>query len=207
MLRGCGMLTAGIIFILVVTVVVGLLVFVIRYENWMRQNKEHIQSVAVDDVANRDTVRYELDNRLEEFQTSAVQKESVTLTCDMMVVLVEDVLQESWKLDRSNTGLTCGDRTMTVYVKLWDMWWVTVKIWQRAEGSVEFVVYDVNIGPFSIAGATFGYLSEEISRGVGDAIALVSSESYSGRKIEKLYMEENGMRMVGVVEKDRTEKE
>jgi len=207
MLRGCGMLTAGIIFILVVTVVVGLLVFVIRYENWMRQNKEHIQSVAVDDVANRDTVRYELDNRLEEFQTSAVQKESVTLTCDMMVVLVEDVLQESWKLDRSNTGLTCGDRTMTVYVKLWDMWWVTVKIWQRAEGSVEFVVYDVNIGPFSIAGATFGYLSEEISRGVGDAIALVSSESYSGRKIEKLYMEENGMRMVGVVEKEETEEE
>lgn len=200
-LRGLLSVIAVVFFVTLVVIVISLIVFAFRYETWRVENTDMIEEVAIAEVENRDAVESELNKRLGAFQQSTVQKESMTLTCDMVNVLMENVLEESWKLEHSETGVTCGERTLTVYLKLRNLWWVSVKVWQRAEGSVEFVVYDVNIGPFSVAGATYGYLSEEMSRGVKDAIALVSSESYSGRKIENLYLEESGMRMVGVLEK------
>lgn len=198
--KGIATLVVWLFFLILLAVIVVLFVFVLRYETWMSKNRETVDNVAVEEVRNRDVVSDELDKRLKSFGESKVQRESLSLTCDMLTVLVEDVFEEGWQLSREETGVSCGNRSMTIYLKLWDLWWVTVNIWQRAEGEPDFVVYDVNIGPFSLAGATFGYLSREISRGVEDAIDLVSGDTYSGRKIEKLFIDEGGMRAVGVRE-------
>jgi len=197
--RGCATLIAAVLFIVVVGLVIALVVFVVRYELWAQANKTMLDEVAVTEIENRDAVEYQMNKRLQNFQKSKVQRESMNLTCDMLGVMMENVLEDSWNLEHKDVGLTCGNRSMTVYIKMWDLWWVNVRIWQRAEGSIEFVVYDVNVGPFSLAGVTFGYLSEEISGGVGDAIDLVTGETYSGRRIEKMYISDDGMRMVGVL--------
>ena len=87
------------------------------------------------------------------------------------------------------------------------MWWVVVQIWQRSEGEVDFAVYDVTVGPFSVAGMTLGRVSGDITKGVQDAISLVMSETYSGRKIEELYLKDDGVRIVGVLEDESAEDE
>lgn len=198
--RGIGTLVVWFFFFVLLATIITLFVFVLRYESWMGKNRELIENIAISDVTSRDAISRELDERLDSFQKSKVQRESMNLTCDMLTVLMENVLEEGWQLDREEIGVTCENRSITVYIKLWDLWWVTVDVWQRAEGLPDFVVYDVSIGPFSLAGATFGYLSQEITRGVKDAIELVSGETYSGRKIEQIYLNEGGMRVVGVLE-------
>lgn len=198
--RGCGMVAAGIVFILVAGLAIALIVFVVRYETWASKNESEVERIAITEIESRDALEYQMEKRLTDFQKSKVQRESMALSCDMLGILMENVLEESWRIENEDVGLVCGNRSMTLSVKMWDLWWVNVKVWQRAEGAVEFVVYDVNIGPFSLAGVTFGYLSEQLSNGVGDALELVSSDAYSGRKIEKMYIDEDGMRIVGVLE-------
>ncbi len=203
--RGCSFIFGSILFVFAIGVIISLVIFLVRYESWMSQNQSIINQAAIEEIPNRKAVKAEMNKRLKAFQQSRVQRESMNLTCDMLAVLIEDTLKEGWDIDNEDAGIVCDNRSFTVYIKFWELWWITVNVWQRAEGSVDFVVYDVKVGPFSLAGITFGYLSQGITDGVKDATSLVSGDTYSGRKMEKLYLDEGGMRIVGVLKEEDEE--
>lgn len=196
---GCCSAIAALSFAVVVIGLISLVVFFVRYETWERDEREVIVDVAIRDVSDREAVRRELDDRLVSFQQSTVQREVLDVDCEMVNVMFEDMMEEHWGMpDRRDVGVACRDRELDFYVRLGNMWWSIVKVWQRSEGAVDFVVYDVNIGPFSIAGLTFGDLSSSMSRGVSDAIGTMTGESYSGRALEKIYVTEEGLKIVGL---------
>jgi hypothetical protein len=193
-LSGCG----TVLFLLVVVSLVGLILFFIRYEQWERQEKEVIQRSAVDPVPGRESAKNELDRRVEEFNTSTVQREVLTLDCDMVNILFEDVASEHWGItDPKDVGVACGDRQFDVYIRVANMWWGVVRIWQRSEGSVDFAVYDMKVGPFSLAGLSWGKATGSMSQGIEDAITVMTTSSYTGRIIEEVYLTEDGMRIIG----------
>lgn len=201
-LSGCG----TVLFILIVLSLAGLILFFIRYEQWERQEKDIIRQSAVDPIPDRDVSRGEIERRIGEFNTSTVQREVLTLDCDEVNILFEDAAAEHWGFtDPRDVGIACRDRQVDVYIRVADMWWGVIRVWQRSEGSVDFAVYDIKVGPFSLAGLSWGKLTGGMSEGIRDAVNVMTTSSYTGRIIEEIYLTEDGMRIIGIRKSEEQE--
>ncbi|MDD3662080.1 MAG: hypothetical protein PHG63_03360 [Candidatus Dojkabacteria bacterium] len=198
-LRGCFVGVAGVIFIAVLGALISIVIFVVRYEVWLGGAREEIAPIIEGRSEDRTAVQASIQQKLKKFQQSTVQKEVLRMDCEEAEVYIEDVALENWGMTSDSVGLTCSDRRLDLYFKLWDLWWTKVRLWQRAEGALDIAVYDVTVGPFSAAGVTMGSLSSAMSEGVKDAISLVSGGNYSGRTIDELYISDDGLRLIGVL--------
>lgn len=198
--RGCiSCCVVSVVFFFILVSVVFLLLF-LGYDLWFTENRDLLNSFSPDEKS-RLIARDDLNYNLERFKNSDIQKETIWLSCDQANLVFEDIVKENWNnFGVKNVGVVCDDRSLIVYLEVRSSMWFTVKVWQRAEGSVDFMVYDVMVGPYSLANLTFGYVSEEFSSGVGDAQDLVSRGSFSGRNIEEIYIEDDGVRIIGTLD-------
>lgn len=190
---GCG--CVFIVVVVIIAIVTGILGYR-NYKNWQKEESNFLSNMQMSGGVE---VEEELDEKLGDFKESDIERESLYLSCDQLEILLRRVTEDNWEsIGVTDVGVVCGDRMIDVYIKFWDSTWVVVKLWQRAEGEVDFVVYDVELGPYSLGGITFGYVSSEFSKGVEDAIDLLSEGDFSGRKIEEMYVQGDGVRFVGV---------
>jgi len=203
--RGCFLSSIVALVVLTVVVFADLLLLGFRYDLWLTQNEELLEGFSTGSAVNENesAVRHDLDDNLERFKNSDIQKEMMWLSCEQVNLVFLDVIEDSWSEFRvESVGVVCNNRSLHIYLEVMDNSWFVVKMWQRAEGSVDFVVYDVMFGPYSLGDLTFGYISEEFSRGVNDAQSLVSEGGFSGRRVEEFDIEEGGIRVVGVLDDD-----
>lgn len=171
-----------------------------RYLDWETESAEMLEGFEMS-TEEYDEIEADLDSRLEEFRESEVQREMIYLDCDTVNVLFKEVVYENWEnLGVEKVGVVCNERSLDVYANYQGSVWVLIKVWQRADGDVDFVVYDVMVGLFSLGTLSFGYVTDQFTEGVQDALELITSGSFSGRKIEEIYIEEEGVRVIGVVE-------
>ncbi|MBN2101009.1 hypothetical protein JW710_03935 [Candidatus Dojkabacteria bacterium] len=191
---GCFSCFVLVIFLGLVAVCVVILVVVISYRNWESENSEFLDYLR--EGSGEDVDREDLDKRLREFSESEVQREVVNLSCVEFETLVREAVEQGAGVE-GEMYLICHERAFDFYTKNSLGLWVQVRMWQRADGDLDFAVYDVLLGPFSLANISFGWLNGEISRGLADAVDLVSSEDFSGRKIVEIYVEEYGVDVVG----------
>ena len=98
-MAGClgGCLT--LVSVVIMVCLVALIVFFLRYETWESDNREKIDESAVSLVPYNDSKRLELDRRIAEFNTSTVQREVLSLDCDMVNLIFEDIAAEHWQVD------------------------------------------------------------------------------------------------------------
>lgn len=191
----------AVLFVVVLFTILFMGIFAIKYETWVRSEGAVIEERAIRHVADEEGLRVEIERRLTDFTESPIQKETLFLSCDMLTLIIEDVVDEQWGgVPPEDIGVTCGERTLDVNTKLWGIWWMNTRLWQRSAGSIEFAVYDVEVGPFSLAGWTLGNVSNDATSGVRSAWDLFSGGSYSGRRIERIDLSSGGIRVVGVRE-------
>lgn len=197
--RGCCLYAAVFAVVILLLCIVVVVASVAKYAAWESDTRDVVELAAVRPVEQRDQVRDELYERLERFQNSSVQRETCEITCPMVNILVEDIASEYWGIeDPGDVGVTCGDRTLTVYIKIMGTAWMVVDLWQRAEGDADFVAYDVSIGPHSLSAVTAGWITSEVTAGIESSIDTVTDPLYSGRRIEKILVTDDGMKVVGV---------
>ncbi|MEA3357365.1 MAG: hypothetical protein U9Q67_02925 [Patescibacteria group bacterium] len=174
-----------------------LLACVFRYNAWEQENTEMLNSFSAEANPVEVSEAYELLNA---FATSPVQKETMSLDCDQVNILFDEIIKENWQNSGINVvGVVCKERGLDVYVFAWDRVWFVFKVWQRVDGDVDFYVYDVLLGPLSTGVISQGIVTEQLSCGVDDALNLVLDGGFSGRVIEEVYLESSGVRIVGVL--------
>lgn len=185
---------------MVAVLAVGVLAVVslIRYKNWEQENVVLLESFAVTESDSGAAISA-LNEKIMKFQESRIESESLSLDCAEVEVLFEEILSQNYEgLSREDVGVICGERSLDLYVRVWDRFWVAFKLWQRAEGKVDFVVHDVKLGPISVGNCTFGYVTEKMTDGLKDGQRLVLEGGYSEREITEIYLGEDGVRAVGV---------
>ncbi|MFH1547666.1 MAG: hypothetical protein ABIC57_04210 [bacterium] len=175
-------------------------VLIARYRQWERQELDFLSQISNQEYSNieKDTIEKELT----EFQTSRVEKENLRLTRDDFEILLIKSFNEGGNNDIEAVEMVTLNRAFDIYIKTEGFPWMVVRVWQRQEGVPDFAVFDVKVGPISLSKLSWGWISSEFSKGVGDAMDLVLSDSFGGRKISELYIFENGIRIVGVIYKE-----
>lgn len=193
-----GLVILGLLGILLVTVGV----LFIRYRQW--ESDRHSELVNITNQ-NYSQIKEEGISLLNEFQQSKIERENLRLTEDEFEgVILYAIEQNSLDQHTSIEGLdiTTRNRSFDITVKLKGWPWFIIRGWQRKEGEVNILIYDVKVGPISLSSLSWGWVSSEFSSGVEDSLKLILSENFSGRKIEEMYIFENGVRFVGVLKSD-----
>lgn len=140
----------------------------------------------------------DFNEAVDEYKESPAQRETMFVDCDVFESVLEDSLENSWGSDNvEETGLVCGERKITVYVKVKRVWLI-IELWQKTSGEADFAVYDFSVGPHSLHDFTGGLISEKISEGISDAFELFSGDNFPGRRVEEIYIMEEGLRIIGV---------
>jgi hypothetical protein len=139
---------------------------------------------------------------LTEFQQSQIEKESLRLTRDEFEGVILQSLEDNDTGNLEGLDIVTRNRSFDIYVKPQGWPWFIINGWQRQEGSVDLVIYDIKVGPISLSKLSWGWVSGQFSQGVNDSLDLILSGSFAGRKIEEMYIFENGVRFVGVLETD-----
>lgn len=174
--------------------------FAIRdsYSKWEIRNKAFLTQLSDVNGIERSLVRKKLDERLKSFQDSMMQKESVTLDCNMISVLFLDVFKSDWpELNIDNVGTLCGKQYLDLYIHMKSKYWINFRLWQRTEGKVDFNVYSISFGDFSLSSIANNWIGNKMSEGVSSALKVILNKEFSGRKIDEMYLTDAGVRMVG----------
>ena len=175
-----------------------LFILFVKYRQWEKDESEFLSTIVSQKYS--DKQKEELNKKLEEFQKSEVEKESIRLTRnDFEILFWDSITENDVNTDLEGVEIVTLNRSFDLYVKCKKYPWVIVRMWQRQEGSIDFVVYDIKVGPISLSTFSWGWVNSEFSKGVQDAIDLVLSENFSGRKVEEIYVFDNGIRFVGVM--------
>ncbi len=187
-----GLFVLGVLGIVIVTVVV----LILRYKQWESEKSDFLNNITEQEYS--DESISEVDELLSEFQASKVERENLRLSRDEIEVIIYESIEEN-DGERVIEGIEVVtlNRSFDLYVKLEGLPWFIIRGWQRQEGSVDFVIYDVMLGPLSLSTLTWGWASGQFSSGMQDALDIVLSENFSGRRIEEIYVFENGVRIVG----------
>jgi hypothetical protein len=190
-----GLVALGLIGILLVT----LLVLFIRYKQWESGNNSELMHIK---EQNYTQYKEEGVSVLTEFQQSQIEKESLRLTRDEFEGVILQSLEDNDTGNLEGLDIVTRNRSFDIYVKPQGWPWFIINGWQRQEGSVDLVIYDIKVGPISLSKLSWGWVSGQFSQGVNDSLDLILSGSFAGRKIEEMYIFENGVRFVGVLETD-----
>ncbi len=196
--RTCSGCLLQLLLAVLIVVLIIVIIALLNYKNWENKNAQLFDSFKVNSPEVTISKSNELDSKLAAFQESTIQKESLELDCSLVEILVENAMIESGhQVGRDEIGVVCGQRTLDIYVKVGHKIWTIYKVWQRADDSVDFVVYDVMLGPVSLSNNTFGYVTSEMNNGIKDALNLVLTNGFPGREIEEMYVKKEGIRIVG----------
>jgi hypothetical protein len=187
----------GVLFLVFVVGILGLWVLGRGYNNWYANNKDFLSEVATDMNANKE-VADNLDDKLERFRETEVQKETLDLSCEEMDIIIKRVIKDHWQdVDVQQTGVVCSERNLDVYVQLKGNIWLIFNIWQRANGKVEFLIYDVKVGGYSLGQLSLGYVTQDFNRGIHDALDFLDNSELMGREIVEIYVDSGGVQIVG----------
>jgi hypothetical protein len=190
---GCSVL----MLIFVIALIILGFIFVSRYESWLSENREFLSQNTYE-FYELESEEADLERKLDRFSESAVEKETLDIDCEELSILTKNIVEDHWEEYRiERLGTVCSERSVDIYVRLQSNRWVILKLWQRAEGSAEFVVYDIKYGPFSLGTYSFGYITGEFNKGIKDGMDFLSKSDLMGREIVELYVEEDEIRIVG----------
>lgn len=186
---GCGCLFTllFIVILIMIIVFVVLIYFVVSYENWLSSKETYVNNLVQNDVNSGD-----LERKMEYYNNSEIQRETLDLTCEELEYLVQDAIEE-------DVGLVCHGRGIDVYVK-YGNYWYDIKLWQGVEGRLDFTAYNVLLGPISLSDWSWGLINDEINGGFDEANDLVMESQLTRRKVEEFWVDEDGVRIVGVLE-------
>ncbi|MBN1618970.1 hypothetical protein JW887_06570 [Candidatus Dojkabacteria bacterium] len=159
----------------------------------MDGKKELLETFSNDDPEVND----EMYGNINDFNESEVEFESISLSCDMIEMYIEDTLKENWpEYNIQEVGVICRDRSLDIYVNINNVWF-SLNFWQRVEGEPDFLVYDISVGPISLAQLTLGTVNSEFTDGFVDGMKIIYSGVFTGRKIEEINIDEDGVMITG----------
>jgi hypothetical protein len=170
------------------------------YGSWAESNHQDYEELTMDlSKSVQGSEAFEsLDDKLERFAEDDVQRETLELSCEETNLFFREILEEHWEdFEVRRFGVVCTERSLDIYMQLKNKLWVKLIIWQRAEGKLDFVIRDVEVGPYSLGGLSWGYVTNEFNKGVKDALEFLDNSELLGRDIVEFYMEEDGLRMIG----------
>lgn len=190
-----GLVLLGIVGILLVII----LVLFLRYRQWESGNKDELGN-----IINQDYNQYKEEGIavLKDFQQSKIERENLRLTKDEFEGVLLKSIEDNEGDELEGLDFQPRNRSFDIYVKKEGWPWFIIRGWQRKEGSVDIVIYDIKVGPISLSTLSWGWVSSQFTEGVEDSLDLIVSENFSGRKIEEMYIFENGIRFLGVLQSD-----
>jgi hypothetical protein len=187
-----------VIIVLLAFVLLGFFLFQLdSYNSWRQSNEEMLTDFERESLEAIEADK-ELEESLDRFHENQVERETLTITCDQLRQLTGRTIRSNWE-ERSvkNLGIVCGERKLDIYIKTDSNIWFVVNLWQRAEGEMDFVVYDIKLGPFSLGKYSFGYVTAEVNKGIEDAVSFLKRSDLLGREIVEIYLEPGEIRIVG----------
>jgi hypothetical protein len=178
-----------------------LLILLIRYKQWDGEKSEFLDNIVNQEYSEEQ--KTVLEESLLEFQSSGIERENLRLTRDdFEILLIQAINENNGDVVINGIEMVTLNRSFDLYYKQDGYPWMIIRSWQRQDGSLDFIIYDVKVGPISLSTFSWGWISSQFSMGVQDSMDIVFSENFSGRKIEEIYVFDNCIRFVLVMDEE-----